>query len=227
MGDSVKAKPVPGSPRGAIRLILIGLVVTALSVAGLILLPGAGSAPSIAESLPSPSSNPVFATPTPPRDVAIQRAFVAPLGPTTTPTPTPTTAATLPPPPKIQWTQEEEYALTWLCWYEIRGMGDRKIDACLSVISTIRARYAYANSGFSERDVISTITRPGQFTGVKIDTSKPAPDPDLLWAVHQYEAGARGSCSGYLYYDSLPGGPSLCVIHASNGQWEEFHNGWK
>ncbi len=126
-------------------------------------------------------------------------------------------------PPPIVWTQEEKNALGWLCYGEVGGMAERKVDACLSVISTVRARYAYSN-GFPETDVLGTLRRPGQFN-VTIYTDRPGPDPDLNWAVEQYQAGARGSCSGYLYFDSVPGGPSLCQIYSSGG-WIEFHNGW-
>jgi hypothetical protein len=125
--------------------------------------------------------------------------------------------------PEIEWTQEEKNALSWMCYGEVGGMAGAKVDACLSVISTVRARYVYANS-FYETDVISTLTRPGQFN-VEIHTDRPAPDDDLVWAVEQYEAGARGSCNAFLYFDSDPGGPSLCQIYSANG-WIEFHNGW-
>jgi hypothetical protein len=125
--------------------------------------------------------------------------------------------------PEIEWTQEEKNALSWMCYGEVGGMAGARVDACLSVISTVRARYVYANS-FYETDVISTLTRPGQFN-VEIHTDRPAPDDDLMWAVEQYEAGARGSCNAFLYFDSVPGGPSLCQIYSSNG-WIEFHNGW-
>lgn len=126
--------------------------------------------------------------------------------------------------PIIEWTQEEIYALQWTCYGEVGGMQEVKLDACWSVISTVRARYAYSN-GFSETDVIGTLSRPGQFS-ITFYTDRPGPDDELNWAVDQYRAGARGSCNGYLYFDSVPGGPSLCVIRAANGQWVEFHNGW-
>jgi hypothetical protein len=125
--------------------------------------------------------------------------------------------------PEIEWTQEEKNALSWMCYGEVGGMAGSKVDACLSVVSTVRARYVYANS-FYETDVLSTLMRPGQFN-VEIHTDRPAPDPDLVWAVEQYEAGARGSCNAFLYFDSDPGGPSLCQIYSANG-WIEFHNGW-
>ncbi len=126
--------------------------------------------------------------------------------------------------PIIEWTQAEIYALQWTCYGEVGGMQEVKIDACWSVISTVRARYAYSN-GFTETDVIGTLSRPGQFS-ITFYTDRPGPDDELNWAVDQYRAGARGSCNGYLYFDSAPGGPSLCVIRAANGQWVEFHNGW-
>lgn len=127
--------------------------------------------------------------------------------------------------PTIYWTQEETYALQWTCYSEIGGMGSVKIDACYSVISTIRARYAYESSPFPERDVIGTLLRPNQFYGTWY-TDRPGPDPDLNWAVEQYRLGARGSCNGYYFFDSVPGGPSLCVIYGAGGQFMEFHNGW-
>lgn len=151
--------------------------------------------------------------------------------PTALPTPTqlvePTALApTIIPvtPPEIVWTQAEINALGWTCYGEVGGMVEVRVDACWSVISTVRARYAYSNS-FPETDVMGTLLRPGQFN-ITVHTDRPGPDEDLNWAVLQYQTGARGSCNGYLYFDSVPGGPSLCVIRASNGQWIEFHNGW-
>lgn len=143
--------------------------------------------------------------------------------PTATATPEPTTEATSEPPAEIFWTQEEKNALGWLCYGEVGGMAGAKVDACLSVLSTVRARYAYSN-GFSETDVMGTLLRPGQFN-VTVHTDRPGPDPDLNWAVEQYMNGMRGSCNGYLYFDSVPGGPSLCQIFSNYG-WIEFHNGW-
>lgn len=160
-------------------------------------------------------------TATPPQQAMISRGVVEP-----TPTITPTLELTQTLQPTIGWTDAEKNALSWLCWYEVRGMGDVRADACLSVISTVRARYAY-NSGFGTHDVISTILAEGQFTGVEIDTNRPAPDADLCWLVEIYANGSRGSCTGYFYFDSVPGGPSLCVIRSGNGQFIEFHNGWK
>jgi hypothetical protein len=43
-------------------------------------------------------------------------------------------------------------------------------------------------------------------------------------AVGLYFAGERGSCSGYLYYNSIVGGSSECELWADNGQWIEFYN---
>ncbi|GAB4477668.1 MAG: hypothetical protein Kow00124_21110 [Anaerolineae bacterium] len=161
--------------------------------------------------------------PTPDLDTLFPGATAEPsAAPTAEPTVQPDEGPA-PTPPPIVWTQEEKNALGWLCYGEVGGMAERKIDACLSVISTVRARYAYSN-GFPETDVLGTLRRPGQFN-VTVYTDRPGPDPDLNWAVEQYQAGARGSCNGYLYFDSVPGGPSLCQIYSSGG-WIEFHNGW-
>jgi len=162
-------------------------------------------------------------TATAPQQAVISRGVAAPtLAPQTA---SPTTELTQTALPTIAWTDGEKNALSWLCWYEVRGMGDVLADACLSVISTVRARYAYS-SGFGTSDVISTILAEGQFTGVEIDTNQPA-SSELYWLAEIYANGARGSCTGYFYFDSVPGGPSLCVIRSSNGQFIEFHNGWK
>ena len=175
---------------------------------------------------------PVDATDTASAAVRIDRGFVAP--PTRTPTPTltpsptpiptstPAPTATDGPPPEIEWTQEERYALEWLCYGEVGGMTGVKVDACLSVISTVRARYAYSNN-FNYPDLLSAVMAPGQFN-VTIHTDQPGPDADLNWAVDQYQAGARGTCNGYLYFNSIPGGPAECTLRSSNGQFLQFHN---
>lgn len=252
MDDAAETPAGPAVPRWAVWAVRIGLVASAAAIAGLLLIPEPPSASDIAATQSAAIAlNLPFATATPAQAAEIARLFVPPATivvattdpaavPTTTgqpqqqttqrpatsapPPPTQAPQVNQPPPPEITWTQEEKYALSWLCWYEIRGMGANKISACLSVISTVRVRYAY-NSGFGVHDVISTINAPGQFTGVKIDTTRPSPDPDLLAAVEQYQGGARGACNGYPYFDSIPGGPMTCVIYGPGGQWEEFHNG--
>lgn len=142
--------------------------------------------------------------------------------PTFTPGPTPTPRP--PSGPPAEWTEEEKNALSWMCYGEVGGMGEVKIDACLSVISTVHARYSQPNN-YDELNLIDALLRPGQFN-VTIETGRPAPDTSLYDTVGQYQSGSRGSCDGYLYFDSVPGGPSLCVINASNGQFLDFHNGW-
>lgn len=146
--------------------------------------------------------------------------------PTQTPSATPVVAITPGPTPTpviIEWTEEEKNALSWMCNDEIGGMGADIIrDACLSVISTVRARYAYPN-GFTEKDVIGTLTRPNQFS---IEVNADTPNARFYPIVEEYQEGARGSCSGYLFFDSVPGGPSVCVIYGVAGQFMEFHTGW-
>jgi hypothetical protein len=46
-------------------------------------------------------------------------------------------------------------------------------------------------------------------------------------AVNKFIEGERSSCSGYLFYDSIPGGRSECVIETKTGrQFIEFYNRW-
>jgi hypothetical protein len=222
MGDAI---PTHRSLQRARGLVIFGLVLTVLSSVGLILIQDIPDMPE-----PSPvvlhTAVPTLTLPditaTSPQQAVISRGVAAPtLAPQTA---SPTAELTQTALPTIAWTDGEKNALSWLCWYEVRGMGDVLADACLSVISTVRARYAY-NSGFGTSDVISTILAEGQFTGVEIDTNQPA-SSELYWLAEIYANGARGSCTGYFYFDSIPGGPSLCVIRSSNGQFIEFHNGW-
>jgi hypothetical protein len=152
------------------------------------------------------------------REPVAQTTFV----PTLTPYLTPTLAPVTP----IPWTDEDYNALTWLCYEEVRGMKEARYDACLSVISTVRRRYAYEDDPYREDTIEQTLLRENQFP-IDFELDRPAPDEFLQQAVDQYQWGARGTCTGYLYYDSVPGGPSLCVIQAANGQFVEFHNGWR
>ncbi len=182
------------------------------------LTPTAASAAQ-ATGTPLPSSH---LTPTALGQAVVQRQVVAP--PTRTPTPGPTSTAPAPTPPEIEWTQAERNALSWMCYGEVGGMAEQKVNACLSVISTVRARYAYYNA-FSTTNVVDTLRAPGQFN-VRIETGSPSPDPDLNWTVEQYQAGMRGTCNGYLYFNSLPDGPVLCTITSSTGEFMHFHNSW-
>jgi hypothetical protein len=214
--------PVP-QPRRQALLIVAGLLLTLGAAAGIASL---ALSQTPAEKAPQAEMTPTrmvvaIATATPADRVRIERQIVA-IAPTlSSPTPSPTPTGT--PVTPIPWAEAEKNALSWLCYHEVRGMAEARIDACWSVISTVRARYAYG--GFGDSDVISVLTREGQFN-FEFDLAQPAPDPELYWAVEQYQLGARGSCNGFLYFDSVAGGPVLCVIRASNGQFLEFHNGW-
>lgn len=222
MGEADQSTTMRQPPRWAVLTIAAGVALVLLASGGLILLQVfAGQVPASGDMPRLPASPKRVATPTPPDQARIDRQML----PLTTPLPPPPspTAPTGTPLPPIPWTEAEKNALSWLCYHEVRGMGDKVYDACLSVISTVRTRYAYANL-FTETDVISTLRRPGQFN-FEFDESQPA-SAELYWIVVQYQYGARGSCNGFLYFDSVPDGPSLCVIRASSGQWIEFHNGW-
>jgi hypothetical protein len=109
-----------------------------------------------------------------------------------------------------------------MCYYEAGGMGPARGDACLSVIATVRARYVYGRGLGS--DVLSVLRWPNQFNVPIITDSS---QPQMLAFIEQYQRGSRGSCSGYYYFDSVPGGPSLCVIYGLANQFVEFHNGWR
>jgi len=223
-------------PRWPFRLMAAGAALALLSGAAIFLLaPVENAEPAPASIIRLPS---VFPTPTPASDALIQRQPVVAAADAVTPVPDP---ATLPPavsqpttaspvvppvaPPVIEWSDADKNILSWVCYAEVGGMDEVKIDACLSVISTIRARYA-PDSPFHQADIVSVLQSPGQFPGVHWEAERPGPDPELMWTVNQYRAGMRGSCTGYLYFDSVPGGPSLCVIRSSNNQFMEFHSGW-
>lgn len=103
-------------------------------------------------------------------------------------------------------------------------MGWAKVDACLSVISTVRVRYAYANN-FSSDSVVEALQKPGQFP-VRIETDRLSPDDEINRAVDLYEQGLRGSCTGYKYFNSAPGSPGECAIYGPAGQFIQFHNSW-
>lgn len=229
-------------------LIGAGAALIVLSLGGL-MLAGVFGWPQVGEDTASSvlTASPAIGTPQPARTLLPQAVTSTALGaaqverrivppPTRTPTPTltPTVTPTFTPspspsplpvtPPEIVWTEAEKYALQWLCYGEVGGMAEAKVDACLSVISTVRMRYAYPNN-FAGSDLLSTLLAPGQFQ-VTIYTDRPGPDPDLNWAVEQYQHGMRGSCNGFLYFNSIPGGPAQCTIRASNGQFLQFHNSW-
>lgn len=200
-------------------------------------LPGAATATPATPSLTPLPTLDAPAGPTALPGARIERGVVAP--PTHTPTPTLTPTPTVTPTPtetpipsprptrtpepavEIEWTQAEKNALSWLCYGEAGGMGVTRVDACLSVISTVRARYAYSNR-YSATNVLETITAPGQFN-VRIETDRPVPDAEMVSAVEDYQRGARGSCSGYLHFDSASPRANDCVIYGYGGTWLRFY----
>jgi hypothetical protein len=249
---SDKERPSRTSPpRWAALLIMIGTLAVILSGSGLLLLRDTPNEAVIAEtSEPSLISRPFEIKPTELADPVIHRLIVPmptrPVTPTAfvlpseTPSPStaeqqtqvpisaPTTvpATQQPDPPRAEgtslaWSQQEKNALSWMCHYEVGGMGSVKYDACLSVISTVRARYVYG-SGLGS-DVLSVLQWPNQFN---IPINKDSPNSVFIGTVEEYQNGARGSCNGYFYFDSVPGSPSLCVIYGASNQFLDFHNGW-
>jgi hypothetical protein len=237
-------------PRWAALLIMIGTLVVILSGSGLLILRDTPKIAGEETASPSPTSRSLAITPTilaapvihrqivpmPTREVTLT-AILLPTttanpssaeqptqAPTTVPTNVPATLQTDLPSAEgtpIAWTQEEKNALSWMCHYEVGGMGTVKYDACMSVISTVRARYVYG-SGLGS-DVLSVLQWPNQFN-IPIKTD--SPNSVFIGTVEEYQNGARGSCNGYFYFDSVSGGPSLCVIYGASNQFLDFHNGW-
>jgi hypothetical protein len=222
--------------RWAILLIGLGSVLAAASAIGLFLTPNKPET-AVAETSSPTITRPVM-TVTIADQPLVQRQIIEPptreIPPTATITPLPEPSiSTLEPTntdqpvddsqptpqgTPIAFTTEERNALSWMCYYEVGGMGSVKYDACLSVISTVRARYVF-NSGMGT-DVLSVLTRPNQFNiPVITDHGSDA----FLATVDQYASGARGSCNAYLFFDSVPGGPSACIIYGFNS-FIEFHN---
>lgn len=251
MGDMPQTSRTDRATRGLAWAAILGAALSVLAVGGFVWLAGRGednSLPDVAQwvtetptaawtASPAPYV-PDVVTPTRPAEALVERQVIAPPTRTPTPTPTPTLTATpIPnetptpeprptdppePPVEIDWTQEEKNALSWLCYGEVGGMGVTAVDACLSVLSTVRVRYLRASSGGSS-SIVDIITAPGQFN-VRIETAYPSPSEAMNQAVEQYVAGLRGSCSGYYFFDSAPPQPGACVIYGYGGQWVRFYN---
>ena len=207
------------------QLVLASLGLLA-AVTGVVVVVATPTAEATAQQLAAESTPYRLRFPWQPQtnDNLVDREAVAftTLVPTLTPVVTPTIVPVTP----IAWTEEDFNALTWLCYEEVRGMREVRYDACLSVISTVRRRYAYDDDPYGEETIEETLLRTNQFP-IEFHLDRPAPDTGMVQAVEEYRWGARGSCTGYLYYDSVNGGPSLCVIRGANGQFVEFHDGWK
>lgn len=239
-----------GGPRRASHFIALGVLVVGMAALGFVLLTAGGghaeqggliaalrateTATPTATLTPTATYRPYSAdgsTPPAESSAAVERQVVSPPTrtptPTLTPTPQDTATPTITPTfdaPEIHWSQADRNALSWLCYGEVGGMGWSKVDACLSVISTVRVRSAYGGNNYTG-SLIENLMRPGQFN-VRIETDQPSPDADLNYAVELYEQGARGSCTGYLYFNSSPSGPGACVIYGAANQFIQFHNSW-
>ncbi len=148
-----------------------------------------------------------------------------------------------------------------LCIVEARGMGEKRKDACMSVVSTVFERMYKYNAtkgafGLSDGTVRGTLAHhssshdangnlngvlwqfpPWVAFGCEILTGgydNPACLDNYIKANESWTRRAidnylfhfyHGTCNGYLYYDSIVGGPSLCKI-AFGQSFIEFHNGW-
>ncbi len=251
MDDAAQRHSTQKTPRGTAWLIAFGTIAALLVMGGFALigqrgdgrLLGALASPTETPTPRPPSETPVpympaDATDTPPAEAFIERQVVAP--PTRTPTPTHTPTPTITPTPtetpvpsprptnppephvEINWTQEEKNALAWMCYGEVGGFGANAGDACLSTISTVRLRYIRANAS-APASIVDILRAPGQFN-VRIETDRPSPSQAMNDAVEQYQAGMRGSCNGYYFFDSAPPQAGACVIYGYANQSMRFYN---
>ena len=141
---------------------------------------------------------------------------------------------------------DQEY-LRNLCFYEVRGMGEDRHDACLDVVDTLM--YRKENGILTDGTVWGTlmwgtqpenIDSPVQFVPAAGYLYHPPfvkrspynlldPENDLYWAddaINDYVSGERGKCAGYPFYDSLERGNEKCTyINENNGQRIDFYDG--
>lgn len=139
----------------------------------------------------------------------------------------------------IVFSPDERKLLRRLLWYEVRGMADAREAVGLDVLDVVANRTEIQL--MSNGTIYSTLNWHDATGGVwqfppgvtfecwQIPDNAGCPDNyDLTWAdeiVDAYEDGERGPCEGMLYYDSIPGGPSLCRQEGGL-EFMEFHNGW-
>src|SRR5205085_1419264 len=166
MSDTAESTQKRIPRRWAVLLIAIGMMLAVASGIGLFLFPAAPEAVT-AEATTSPTVSIPALIVTLANQPLVQRQIVQPptreilptatfsptalpststLQPTNTTPPTQAPDTASQPTPQgtpIAFTTEERNALSWMCYYEVGGMGTVKYDACLSVISTVRARYVY------------------------------------------------------------------------------------
>lgn len=121
------------------------------------------------------------------------------------------------------------------CVAEVRGMKEKREDACLSVTSTVLTRTTtrHISTGTVESTLNWHSGHTWQFVpwvtlGCEyVDPIACLDNYSLDWARHaigNYIIGERGSCDDYLYYNSIEGGNNDCIILSSNGSYIEFHS---
>lgn len=175
--------------------------------------------------------------------------------PTASPTPTLTPTATLTPTSSIEELPtletgtyiyevppEDIEVLARLCVVEVRGMGDRRADACVSVVSTVLTRMM--SRYLSDGTVAGTIAwkcYPGtlecQFPAYSLHgcagilpVACPWSYPDDIKYFREVvsdfvKGNVRGNvCLGYRFYGSKRFDFTECVIESHNGTVEGFHN---
>src|SRR3990172_11103251 len=123
-------------------------------------------------------------------------------------------------PESVTFSDEEERALSALCWVECRGMQDRRASCCSSVIDTVMTRIE--SGKMTDGTVIGTIRYgcgpdtvackfPAYVTRGCEGIESPCPFYDRAglelfgMIVDLYEQGAiEPVCSGYLFYGLKP-----------------------
>jgi hypothetical protein len=126
---------------------------------------------------------------------------------------------------------------------ECRGMGWAVEDCTRSVVSTVLRRMAFYEEthgayGLSDGTVYGTLDHnyqglwqfpPWVTRGCEVVSEEACLDwvelQPFIDYVRGYLADGQAPCAGYLYYDSIPGGNSLCKVETPQG-WIEFHQGW-
>lgn len=145
-------------------------------------------------------------------------------------------AEVIPPSTVLVVTADERELLIRLCVAEVFGMAEAvRQDACLSVISTVFARMdgmiisdgtIAGTLGWHKGDAEFWQFPPYVTLGcdyVHPSACRDTIDPAFAEiAVDAYLRGARGSCDGYLFYNSIPGGTVDCLI-TDGSQYAEFH----
>lgn len=182
-----------------------------------------GRVKSLLEVTPAPDVIVVTATPMP----LFREPTIAP-------------QATHSPKQRYEVRDDEIDALGRLCTVEVKAMTGVRDDACLSVIDTVMTRIR--KHLFTDGTIIGTIayhcgpdTLECHFPAYSyfgcegiIPTACPGNYPEdvahFTGIAEQYFEGKRGTCSGHIYYGIKGFDRNGCIIQATNGLWQGWHD---